>query len=34
MIELATHNSNLNTLLEELPDQILSPIQDAKLLKR
>ena len=33
MIELATHNSNLNTLLEELPDQILSPIQDARIIE-
>ncbi|PEL39452.1 ATP-dependent endonuclease [Bacillus wiedmannii] len=32
MIELATHNSNLNALLEDLPDQILSPIQDARVI--
>ncbi|MDY0395586.1 AAA family ATPase [Virgibacillus halophilus] len=32
MIELATHNEKLGPLLENLPDQILSPIQDAKII--
>lgn len=32
MVELATHNEKLGALLEDLPDQILSPIQDAKII--
>ncbi|WP_019153602.1 AAA family ATPase [Robertmurraya massiliosenegalensis] len=32
MVQLATHNEKLSALLEDLPDQILSPIQDAKII--
>ncbi|MDM5351947.1 AAA family ATPase [Lysinibacillus sphaericus] len=32
MVELAMYNEKLGALLEELPDQILSPIQDAKII--
>lgn len=32
MVQLATHNEKLSALLEDLPDQILSPIQDTKII--
>ncbi|QFF99917.1 ATP-dependent endonuclease [Psychrobacillus glaciei] len=32
MVELAKHNESFSTLLADLPDKILSPIQDAKII--
>lgn len=34
MVELATHDEKLGALLENLPDQILSPIQDTEIIDK